>query len=92
MKSFLLVFDPANDGFDYSSFLGNVDSEARKHEGIECLSRHAYMIPADKFLSFVSAIGVLAKVGEGRQIATCRYKCLQIEEDAQWLHFDGFPK
>lgn len=30
MKSFLLVFDPKNDGFDYSSFLGNVDSEARK--------------------------------------------------------------
>jgi len=92
MKSFLLVFDPGNDGFDYSSFLENVDSVAKRHEKIECLSRHAYMIPADKFLSFVSAIGVLAKAAESRQTATCRYKCLQIEEDAQWLRFDGSLK
>ena len=95
MKSFLLVFDPNNHYAD-SHFLGSVHAAAEKQEKIEWLSDSVYMIPEDKFLSFVSAIAVLISAYTQRPIShggqssmSYGYKILTIPEDAQWLHFGG---
>ncbi len=92
MKSYLLVFDPKNNSQGYSNFLANVASEARKLEEIECLSGNVYMIPENRFLEFVSSIGFLLTVEKNRVGITYKYKCLAVEEDAQWLRFEGYQQ
>lgn len=95
MESYLMVLEQQNPCPNYQNFLGHVESDAKKHEGIEQLSRNVYMIPEKMFLQFVSEVGVrmVASRPMSNQTApTYKYKCLPVEEDAQWLHFVGFPQ
>lgn len=92
MKSYLMVLEQQNPCPNYNNFLNNVDVEAKKHGGIECLSRNVYMIPEKKFLQFVSAIGVQIKFAESHGGSVYKYKCLPVQEEVQWLRFDGYQK
>ena len=90
MKSFLLILEQTNSCPNYHAFLSNVDAAAKKLQGIECLSRNVYMIPERVFLQFVSEVGVQIKIAANQAGSIYKYKCLAVEESAQWLRFDGF--
>lgn len=92
MKSYLMILEQQNQCPNYHNFLSNVESEAKRQGGIECLSRNVYMIPEKKFLPFVSEVGVQIKVAANQGGSIYKYKCLTVEEDAQWLRFDGYQQ
>lgn len=92
MKSYLMVLEVQNACQNYHNFLSSVESEARRQGGIECLSKNVYMIPEKRFLTFVSEVGVLIKVASTQSGSTYKYKCLPVEEEPQWIRFDGYQQ